>query len=635
MLSAPIFLETLDEKSIHSYLAYFKEGGFGRVLICGLPEMGESRDAMLSAVEKLKKYVPLFREAGLEVGLWISAFGHGGVLAHAEQGAALPYGKLMGPRGETAGDSFCPADPDYRRAYCETVAIYAEAHPDLLMLDDDFRLSERSYGVGCYCPLHLGEFERRAGKKVKNGEELFRLAFLSENKTDRETWLSVLSDSLYGFAAAVREAVDSVDSSIRCGVCMCMDTYDASGTDAACLARIFAGKTRPFFRTIGAPYWHVASSDGSLGEVVEYTRMQISRKNEEKYREIEIMTEGDVYPRHRTRIPAALLELYHEALVTVGWEDILKYVFDYSADYGYEPGYREAHLAHREKREALRALFRGKTPVGIRVWEAEHRISGYDFSESPGAEEELSKSFFPRAARLFAAASIPTVYGEGALPLCVLGESARQVPLSLLQNGAILDLRAARLLQERGVDTGLLSAHRAKGGMETFGEGKWLRGGSHRALFALTPKEGAIPLSHLEPEHSPSSYLYENGKGGRFFVIGYDAYTLRPNEGERFLLNYYRTETLEKAVKWLSGRKLPAHCRKCPALYLTAAEGADGALSVALFNMNADPVYHPEVILGRAYSSIRFVDTQGTLREDTVTLSSPIPPYSSVAFEVK
>ena len=36
-----------------------------------------------------------------------------------------------------------------------------------------------------------------------------------------------------------------------------------------------------------------------------------------------------------------------------------------------------------------------------------------------------------------------------------------------------------------------------------------------------------------------------------------------------------------------------------------------------------------------AYSSIRFVGAEGVLRGDTVTLSSPIPPYSSAAFEVK
>jgi hypothetical protein len=109
---------------------------------------------------------------------------------------------------------------------------------------------------------------------------------------------------------------------------------------------------------------------------------------------------------------------------------------------------------------------------------------------------------------------------------------------------------------------------------------------------------------------------------------------MRPGEGERFLLNYYRTETLEKAVEWLSGKALPAHCRRCPSLYLVAAEG-DGALSVGLFNMNADFVYHPEILLGEEYASIRFEGTAGTLQGRTVALSSPIPPFSYVAFEVK
>jgi hypothetical protein len=634
MLSAPVFLETVDDESAGKYLAYFKEGGFGRVFFCGFPEIDATEDAHRAAAARFRKYSEAWKAAGLEVGIWLSAFGHGGVLAHAEQGAPLPYGRLMGPRGGTAGDSFCPLDPDYREAYCRMVAIYAEAHPDLLMLDDDFRLSTRPYGVGCYCPLHLAEFERRAGKKAKNGEELFRLAFLSEDKTDRETWLSVLGDSLYGFAAAVRRAVDGVDPAIRCGVCMCMDTWDESGTDAARLARIFAGETRPFLRTIGAPYWHVLSQDASLAETVEYTRLELSRQKEEKYRDIEMMAEGDVYPRYRTQISASLLELYHGALIASGNEELLKYVFDYSADYGYEEGYREAHLENAEGRNALRALFAGKTPVGIRLWEAEHRIASYDFSASPAPESELLKSFFLRAARLFSAASVPTSYGEGDLPLCVLGESARTVPLELFRHGAIIDKKAAELLAARGLDTGLLSAHRTNSGRESFGEGKWLAGVRHPALYALTPKESALPLSHFEPEHVPSSYLYESEDGHRFFVLGYDAYAMRPGEGERFLLNYYRTETLKKAVEWLSGKALPAHCRRCPSLYLVAAEG-DGALSVGLFNMNADFVYHPEILLGKEYASIRFEGTAGTLQGRTVALSSPIPPFSYVAFEVR
>ena len=92
---------------------------------------------------------------------------------------------------------------------------------------------------------------------------------------------------------------------------------------------------------------------------------------------------------------------------------------------------------------------------------------------------------------------------------------------------------------------------------------------------------------------------------------------------------------METAVEWLSGKRLPALCRRCPSLYVVCAKGDDGALAVGLFNMHGDTVYHPEIFLGEAYSSIRFAGTEGVLRGDTVTLSSPIPPYSSAAFEVK
>lgn len=635
MLSAPIHINTLNDESMKGYLADFKKGGFGRVFICGLPELNASEEKCRAAAEKCRKYGKMLQAAGIEFGIWISAFGHGGVLAHEAGGESLDFPRLMGPAGKTTGDSFCPASPDYRAAYCRMVEGYASALPDIFMLDDDFRLSHRRYGAGCFCPLHLAEFERRAKKKVKNGEEMFRLAFLTPELSDRQVWLSTLADSLYDFAAAVRAAVDRVDPRIRCGVAMCMDPWDASGTDAAHLARIFAGKTQPFLRTIGAPYWDALSSDGTLPLVVEYTRMQFAHQKKEQYRDIEFMAEGDVYPRYRTQVPAALAELYHLALIAAGQDALLKYVFDYAATYGYETGYVDAHMHYEKMRQDFRQLFAEKSSTGIRVWEEEHRVATYDFLRSEDPAGELTKIFFTRAPRLFALASIPTVYEESEYPVCVLGESARHIPQELLCRGAILDVRAAELLRERGVDVGLLCQERIQAAEEHYGEGEWVVGVGHSALYGLTPKPEAKVLSYLEPSHTPSAYLYENDNGLRFLVLGYDAYALRPDEGERFLLNYYRSRQIEEAVSWLCGKRLPALCRKCPSLYLSAARGKDGSLSVALLNMHADPVFAPEVFLGDTYKSLRLVGAEGTLLGDRVRLSAPIPAYSALAFEVK
>ena len=63
MLSAPIFLETVDDESAGKYLAYFKEGGFGRVFFCGFPEIDAPLDAHREAAERFRKYCRILKDA--------------------------------------------------------------------------------------------------------------------------------------------------------------------------------------------------------------------------------------------------------------------------------------------------------------------------------------------------------------------------------------------------------------------------------------------------------------------------------------------------------------------------------------------------------------------------------------------
>ena len=98
----------------------------------------------------------------------------------------------------------------------------------------------------------------------------------------------------------MRESVDSVNTEIRLGTCTCMSSWDIDGISAKDTAYILAGNTKPFLRLIGAPYWAVERNWGNcIQDVVELERMESSWTREE---EIEIMAEGDAYPRPRIHI---------------------------------------------------------------------------------------------------------------------------------------------------------------------------------------------------------------------------------------------------------------------------------------------------------------------------------------------
>ena len=66
------------------------------------------------------------------------------------------------------------------------------------------------------------------------------------------------------------------------------------------LAYAAAGDTNPFVRLTGAPYW--ARENNTLSAVIESNRMQLGWFKDSG---IEMISEGDPYPRPRSRIPAA------------------------------------------------------------------------------------------------------------------------------------------------------------------------------------------------------------------------------------------------------------------------------------------------------------------------------------------
>ena len=70
---------------------------------------------------------------------------------------------------------------------------------------------------------------------------------------------------------------------------------------------------------------------------------------------------------------------------------------------------------------------------------------------------EIQKFFFLLAAKMVSENSIPsTWYGEGVSGIA-FAENVKAVSPETMKKGLIVDLRAAQVLQEQGIDVGLLS----------------------------------------------------------------------------------------------------------------------------------------------------------------------------------
>lgn len=632
--SAPIALETVTDETFPAYVSQFRAAGVDRVLICGIGEIKASNGPLFEDPSMLARNIAAFRAEGFEVCAWLNAFGHGAVLAHAADSdeEAGGFAHIVGLDGRHSKHGLCPTDPNFRAHYAACLQKVAAMHPDMIMLDDDFRLNVRdaTYDVACFCSRHLAALYRELGEEIPLDVLRKRLFVGGKNKY-RSAWMKVMGESLLSFAREMRAAVDAVDPTVRLSACMCYDTWDMDGIDGLALARAFAGNTAPFLRTIGAPY-----HDIRVGATVESTRMQAAWCKDSG---IEIFAEGDVYPRPRYNVPASSLELFDLALLACGAVDgDQKYMFDYVRRVGFENGYVAHHLKNAPLREGICDLFAKKRPIGVRVFEAMHKVEAWDLPEQTpngvAIGRYLHKGFHSRAARFLAELSVPTAYDESSYPVAVFGENARHIPLDVLKNGAILDVTAAKLLAARGVDVGLISSAPQKFQREYFIENDDTIGAiSAVPLEKMELAPTAKVLSLLQPGDAPGAYLYENADGLRFYVLAEDSYGRLPTPVREYHNSYYRQQQLMDAVEWVAKKPLPVRCEKNPYLYAIAAKGEGDAMAVALFNVFEDAILSPTILLDKPYNGVRFVNCTGELKGNVLTLSD-VAPFGTAAFEV-
>lgn len=573
------------------------------------------------AIRSLKENCDYFRSKGLEVGAWIWAF-------------MLPENRdfrcMRTIAGDDVPDTMCPTDPAFMEFAREYIRDIACCGVDIIMFDDDLRYGFRGDSPSCLCDGHMERIRSITGMDISR-QEVEKYILTGGRNPVRDAYLKANGDVLREFAAAMRDAVDAVDPAIRLGACACMSSWDIDGVDAAELARILAGGTQPFVRLIGAPYWAALRGWGNeLQDVVELERMESAWT---RFEGLEIMAEGDVYPRPRTKCPASYLEGYDMAIRASGCTDgILKYGIDYWSRPGYETGYARCHERNRDLYRGIDRLFHGEE-CGVRVYEYPQKIADMVVPMKTVEKRDIQDLFFSKAARTLAYNTVPAVYeGEGVCGI-VFGENARHIPLSALLGGMILDIAAAEILESRGVDTGMagIGSLVANGECECFCEsGERIYAYGSR-VWGLELRPGAEVLSYMPVSGGeiPVTYRYENAAGQRFLVLNIDTVSTNDN----LFKHYARSAQYAAQIPWLSGKKLPAHVYGHPALYIQCRRTED-TMTVGLWNSFADIAMEPEVVLDSAYADAEFLGCSGRLEGDRVVLSD-IPAFGFAAFVVR
>ena len=616
-LSVPLTVNELNDYGAEPFIKALKEQeAETAVLSISCYQMDGSKQEKTFA--DLKKYVPLFKEAGFSVAVWLWAF------AVREE---APFVRITSPSGKVSKDECCPSDESFQKFVYSYLQSIAKSGADLILFDDDFRYGFIDCGLGCACKNHRAFMESILGEALSEGD-ISQLIFAGQKNKYRSAFLKANGHFFREFANMARKAIDSVDPMIRLGLCACMTTWDFDGVSAAELSRILAGNTKPFLRLIGAPYWAFNRGWGNrLQDVIELERMESAWCGEE----IEILAEGDTYPRPRYTCSANELEGFDMALRASGAVDgILKYTLDYYADVDYEKGYHQKHLQNKSIYAQIDTHFGDKKPAGVRVYEAMQKFENANVPDYYAGKDEVENLFFSPAARMLAAHAIPSTYhGMGTVGIA-FGENAKYIDAKALDGGMILDITAAQILENAGVDVGLKKAGEFyKASREYFSQ-------AHRYVSLwgcpaaeIEVKDGArIESTFMDlNKEKIGSYSYQNALGQHFLVFALDGYSMN----ESAFKHYTRGEQIERWIR-CTKKALPASMLGNPDCYLLCKENEAGK-AIWIGNFFADECMQRVVTLDRAYTRIEFINCSGKLEGNKVILDAVLP-YASVGFAV-
>lgn len=626
-ISVPIIGISAEEMGLDKHLEALKRLDAERVFIA-IEQYAVSKEKRKRLMTALKNCCDYFHAHNIEVGAWLWTFWV------QEKNT---YTHMTGINGEVSGEFVCPSDEKFRKFARDYLAEIAACGVDIIQFDDDFRMGHADCGFGCACENHMNFVRETVGKNISR-EELAKEALYGGENKYRTAWQKAKRHYFEMFAKEMREAVNSINPDIRISICSCMSVWDFDGIDSASLARILAGDTKPIMRLIGAPYWAVNKGWGNrLQNVIELERMERSWCGDG----IEIMAEGDAYPRPRTNCPASYVEIFDTALrVAGGLDGILKYDIDYHSNPGYEDGYIQRHEKNRGLYKKIEKYYDEKTPVGIRVYERMKKFEDMEIPEEFEGKNDIADLFFSPAAKMLSDNSIPSVYeGDGVCGIA-FAENVRVVPECAMKKGLIIDLRAAKILKERGIDVGLVSVgekYNTSKEYFDFLENQYSVGND---VYEIEIAEGAKPLTHFisyddtqtENKRTVGSYYYKNKNGQQFLVFALNAYPQR-RMSEFHHRNYMRSAQLKYATELFGGEKLPAYSYGNPDLYIIAKKN-NNSMSVALWNIFADEIFEPVIELDKEYGEIEFINTTGRLEGNKVYLSE-MPPFGFAGFEVK
>lgn len=558
-----------------------------------------------------KKYIQFrdrLREMGLGSGVLVQAtIGHGWVLSEM-----FPYQQYTGLDNGHTPQIVCPMDPGFMDYVEHIFSVIAASEPDTIMLDDDFRIMSARDGNGCGCPLHMAEFNRRAGTNFTR-EQLS--AALRQNDADgdryNDIWIQVQKDSLIDCARRMRAGIDSVNPALPGSFCCVGNNVEC----AVEIAEIMAGEGNPSVVRINNGNYTAAGA--RFFSNVFLRAAQSIAKLEGKVDVI--LAETDTCPQNRYSTSAMSLHTHFTGTLLEGAKGAKHWITRLSS---FEP---ESGAAYRRILGKYAGFYRTIADLvptlqwrGCRIPTIDTPC--FDYRKSNGGENGWSSCVLERLGlpMYFSPKNGGITCLEGSLD----GAFSDETISKMLEGSVFLASDAAARLIARGFGADLGVDVREWKGSQPSREILPCR--NNAAGVQVRYKE-LVPLNEDVKELStvyhtvdgvqmqrlfPGVTEYENSRGGRAFVFcgtPRTAYTL--TEAFSFL-NYSRKQQLIGMMQ--RAGELPVYYPEDAEVYLRAADMPDGKRFCAVFNLGLDPIDALTLVSDRPVQSIERLLPDGT-----------------------
>jgi hypothetical protein len=567
------------------------------------PEVEPLLAKIEDAARRFARVQARLRAHGVAAGILLQT-----LLDHGERGypiSPVPFQRIVGADGREVAVCFCPLDPDFRAYVSQAVALLAATRPAFMLVDDDVRIGGHSpANRECCCPLHLDAYRRRTGQTLTR-ETLLAAVCRDDHEglAVRTAWSAAQQAGLVRFTQTVRTAMDTVDPTLRGGICVCSNQLP----HAEEMARILAGPARPLLR-LGNAYY-LEQGYKNFPNVMAGIAHQRTRLPDD----FEYLSEADTWPQTRYSLSATGLRGYITCAALAG-ADLPEVWVTNLQEWGPAEG------------DAYRVMLRESRPF----FDAVHALGRQVQWQGPIALNDMRelyrKPWTPDTSEWLPAPSWGGVIcGRLGLPFRTAGTHGvrmiagdapwgftREELLGFLTEGMLLDGQAALHLNRMGLGEYLgvdvASGAALRPNFEQFGDDRALNGtsaGAHHYIMRphlpdlaqLTPRGPATQVASwlmawpgfqsLDQQRlAPALTVYTNALGGRIAVYAHAV----PGFVELNFLSDTRKEQLRQVLAWVAGEPLPVATVDTADCYVQYGRLPAGEHLLLAVNVNTDPV---------------------------------------------